>query len=140
MVYAHTLNVYPFDTYAAFCAPFSPRPHRNVGTLLRIIDERRSPLHAVGLLRDLPISQGLGDSSPTLEAAGREYYDFRATLMVGNDEGMTRTYNRFHDPYEKDADIAELRRLHTSHGSDRARRLRLDRYFDSTANSCSTTR
>ena len=54
------------------------------------------------------------ETRPDLEAAGREYYDFRATLMVDNNEGMTRTYNRFHDPYENDADIAELRRLHTA--------------------------
>ena len=34
--------------------------------------------------------------------------------MVRNDEGMTKTYNRFHDPYEDDADIAEVRRLHAA--------------------------
>ena len=32
--------------------------------------------------------------------------------MVQNDEGMTKTYNRFHDPYEDDPEIAELRELH----------------------------
>ena len=34
--------------------------------------------------------------------------------MVRNDEGMTKTYNRFHDPYEDDAEIDELRRLHAA--------------------------
>ena len=34
--------------------------------------------------------------------------------MVRNGEGMTKTYNRFHDPYENDPDIAELRALHTA--------------------------
>ena len=33
-----------------------------------------------------------------MEAVGREYYDYRAQLMVRNDEGLTATYNRFHDP------------------------------------------
>ncbi len=34
--------------------------------------------------------------------------------MVLNDEGMTKTYNRFHDPHETDPDIADLRRLHAA--------------------------
>lgn len=38
--------------------------------------------------------------------------------MVARDEGMTRTYNRFHDPAERAADIQTLRALH--HDLDRA--------------------
>jgi hypothetical protein len=49
-----------------------------------------------------------------LEEPGRAYYDFRAKLMVDNDEGLTRTYNRFHDPEESDPRIAELRELHAA--------------------------
>ena len=51
---------------------------------------------------------------PSLEAAGQAYYEFRAALMVRNDEGMTRTYNRFHDPYENDPEIERLRELHAA--------------------------
>ena len=40
-------------------------------------------------------------------------FDFRAALMVRNGEGLTRTYNRFHDPDETDPDVTELRTLHT---------------------------
>lgn len=32
--------------------------------------------------------------------------------MVGNDEGLTKTYNRFHDPYESNPRIEQLRELH----------------------------
>ena len=35
-----------------------------------------------------------------LSKRGREYYEFRAALMVRNNEGLTKTYNRFHDPDE----------------------------------------
>jgi hypothetical protein len=49
-----------------------------------------------------------------LEAAGQTYYDFRAALMVRNDEGLTKTYNRFHDPNERDPDILKLRELHAA--------------------------
>ena len=34
--------------------------------------------------------------------------------MIRNDEGLTKTYNRFHDPYENTTDIAELRGLHAA--------------------------
>jgi hypothetical protein len=44
-----------------------------------------------------------------LEASGAQYYDFRAALMVRNNEGLTKTYNRFHDPEEGSPDILRLR-------------------------------
>ena len=52
------------------------------------------------------------EERPVMEIAGREYYEFRAALMVRNNEGLTKTYNRFHDPDERDADIIKLRELH----------------------------
>jgi hypothetical protein len=54
------------------------------------------------------------ESDAVLEAAGKEYYEFRAALMVRNDEGLTKTYNRFHDPGETSAEIARLRELHAA--------------------------
>lgn len=53
-------------------------------------------------------------SDPTLEAAGQAYYDFRAALMIRNNEGLTNTYNRFHDPDEHDPNITKLRELHVA--------------------------
>jgi hypothetical protein len=47
-----------------------------------------------------------------LEAIGERYHQFRAELMVANNEGLTSTYNRFHDPSETSDGILELRRLH----------------------------
>jgi hypothetical protein len=38
--------------------------------------------------------------------------------MVRKDEGLTKTYNRFHDPEERDPDIVRLRELHAA--ADRA--------------------
>jgi hypothetical protein len=45
---------------------------------------------------------------------GKEYYEFRAALMVKNNEGLTKTYNRFHDPNESSPDIHKLRELHAA--------------------------
>jgi len=51
---------------------------------------------------------------PVLELAGRQYREFRALLMVRNNEGLTKTYNRFHDPLEASPDILKLRELHAA--------------------------
>ncbi len=47
-----------------------------------------------------------------LTTSGELYYTYRAALMVENNEGLTKTYNRFHDPGERASEIAKLRILH----------------------------
>jgi hypothetical protein len=47
-----------------------------------------------------------------LESIGERYHQFRAELMVSNNEGLTSTYNRFHDPAETSTVLLELSRLH----------------------------
>jgi len=54
------------------------------------------------------------ETCPAIEAAGKAYYEFRAALMVRNNEGLTKTYNRFHDPDERDPEIVKLRELHAA--------------------------
>ena len=54
------------------------------------------------------------ETNAALEAAGQEYCEFRARLMVQNNEGLTKTYNRFHDPEETSPDILRLRELHAA--------------------------
>ena len=51
------------------------------------------------------------ETDPALEAAGQAYHDHRAALMVARNEGMTKTYNHFHDPDERGEDIVRLREL-----------------------------
>jgi hypothetical protein len=48
----------------------------------------------------------------SLEAIGERYHQFRSELMVSNNEGLTSTYNRFHDPAETSSGLLELLRLH----------------------------
>ncbi len=52
------------------------------------------------------------ETNPTLETISKEYYEYRAALMVRNNQGLTDTYNRFHDPDERHPDILQLRSLH----------------------------
>jgi hypothetical protein len=52
------------------------------------------------------------ETDPALEAAGQSYHAFRAQLMITRQEGLTKTYNRFHARGENGPDIARLRTLH----------------------------
>lgn len=52
------------------------------------------------------------DSDPDLEAIGSAYHEHRAALMIARDQGLTKTYNRFHAPGDRAADIVRLRDLH----------------------------
>ena len=112
MVYADSLIVYPFDTYAAFCS-LQSRPHEAwalfFGSSMKD-DLRYTPSDC---FETFPFPDHW-ETRSDLEAVGKECYEFRATLMVRNDEGMTKTYNRFHDPYADSTDIDELRRLHAA--------------------------
>ena len=131
IVYAKSLNVFPFDTYAAFCA-LQSHPHeiwaRFFGSSMKD-DLRYSPSDC---FETYPFPRRDWATHPALEDAGKAYYEFRAQLMIANDEGMTKTYNRFHDPYENGLEIAKLRELHAA--MDRAV---LDAYgWDDTPTDC----
>jgi hypothetical protein len=54
----------------------------------------------------------LDASASPLATVGFRYHAFRRELMQTRQEGLTKTYNRFHDPEEKAEDIARLRTLH----------------------------
>ena len=113
--------VFPFDSDAPFCV-IQCRVHeswaRSFSSTLKD-DLQYTPSEC---FETFPFLDGLLDSSPTtdtphlttLEIVGREYYEFRAALMVRNNEGLTKTYNRFHDPAERSADILQLRELHAA--------------------------
>jgi len=47
-----------------------------------------------------------------LQTTGGVYHAFRAKLMIDHNEGLTRTYSRFHARGENAPDIAQLRQLH----------------------------
>ena len=58
-----------------------------------------------------PVPPGY-ETNPALEAAAQVYHDHRAALMVAANEGMTKTYNRFHKSDQRSEPIRRLRDLH----------------------------
>lgn len=111
-VFSHALAVFPLPSSAAFCA-LQSRPHetwaRFFGSSMKD-DLRYTPSDC---FETFPFPTNW-QTHPALEAAGQTYYDFRAALMVRNNEGLTKTYNRFHDPLETSPDIGQLRDLHAA--------------------------
>jgi microsomal dipeptidase-like Zn-dependent dipeptidase len=49
-----------------------------------------------------------------LDVIGETYHEHRRQIMLARQEGLTATYNRFHNPDERSADIARLRELHVA--------------------------
>ena len=110
MVYNEQIIVYPFTQFAPYTV-LQSRLHevwaRFLSSTLKD-DLRYTPSDC---FETFPFPDSW-ESHPDLEAAGKTYYEFRAALMVRNDEGLTKTYNRFHDPDRRDPEIAKLRELH----------------------------
>jgi hypothetical protein len=117
-VLADTLIVALFASYAGF-ATLQARIHeawaRFFGSSMK--DDPRYT--TTDCFETFPFPSGILPSSlvpapPALESAGELYYDHRAALMVANNEGLTKTYNRFHDPDERSPGILQLRDLHAA--------------------------
>ena len=112
MVFSHKLVVFPFECFAAYCV-LQSNIHgiwsKSFSSTMKD-DINYSPSDC---FETFPFPEAW-DTSPDLEEVGENCYGFRADLMVRNDEGLTKTYNRFHDPDEDDLDIAKLRDLHAA--------------------------
>jgi hypothetical protein len=112
MVFANTLAVFALDSFSHFAA-LQSRPHeiwaRFFGSSMKD-DLRYTPTDC---FETFPFPTNW-ESDSTLETIGKEYYEFRADLMVRNNQGLTDTYNRFHNPNERDLDILKLRELHVA--------------------------
>ena len=110
MVFAHSLDIFPYQTYAAFCA-LQSRPHEIWARFFGSSLEDRLRYTPSDCFETFPFPEDWNTYS-NLETPGKKYYEFRASLMVNRNEGMTKTYNRFHDPFENDRQIIQLRDLH----------------------------
>ena len=112
MVFAHTAIVFPIASYSGF-AVLQSRCHQIWSAFLGPTmkdDLRYTPSDC---FETFPFPRQF-ETDPRLEATGALYYEFRLQLMLENDEGLTKTYNRFHDPNEGSPEIRQLRELHAA--------------------------
>ena len=109
-VFTNALNVFAFADAAAL-ALLQARPHeswalRHASSLR--CDPRYNPTTCFETYPFPPNWQDLTD----LHTLGEAYHQHRSALMQRRGDGLTTTYNRFHDPRDAAPDILELRRLH----------------------------
>lgn len=109
-VFANSLNIFALESHSAFSVLQSTAHEiwarffsSTLGDSLRY--------NPSDCFRTFPFPANF-EAIRTLETAGAAYHAFRADLMIARNEGLTKTYNRFHARGENTADIARLRALH----------------------------
>lgn len=111
-VVAGPQNIFIYETHGPFCA-MQCRVHEVWVRFFASTLEDRLSYTRSDCFDTYPFPACFDTSIP-LEQLGREYFEFRAALMVRNNEGLTKTYNRFHDPSETSPEIFKLRELHAA--------------------------
>jgi hypothetical protein len=109
-VFSHALAVFSIEKFSVF-ATIQSRIHeiwaRFLGSSMKD-DLRYTPTDC---FETFPFPSNW-ETNPELEEKGKTYYEYRAELMVRNNQGLTETYNRFHEPDDRHPDIIKLRQLH----------------------------
>ncbi len=106
-IFSHAVAVFAFDSFNSFVvlqSSFHESWVRMYASTLKG-DTRYAPSDVFETFPFPP------DTSP-LEGIGETYHETRRGIMLERWEGLTATYNRFHDPDEAAADIQQLRDLH----------------------------
>ena len=111
-VYSSNLNVLAFSENAAF-ALFQSRVHEVWARFFGSTRKDDFSYTPTTCLETFPFPLNWR-TALTMRKAGQSCHDFRAELMVRNNEGLTKTYNRLHDPDERDPEIVKLRELHAA--------------------------
>jgi hypothetical protein len=110
MIYANTLTVLAFSDFTPF-AILQSRAHevwaRFFSSSMKD-DLRYTPSDC---FRTFPFPENF-EADFVLESTGEAYQNFRAQLMIDRNEGLTKTYNRFHARGDNSRDITGLRALH----------------------------
>ena len=109
-VFDQTLIVYTLNSFSTLTS-LASRCHEIWTHFFGSTLEDRGRYNIEDCFEKFPFSRGF-ESDRRLQSVGQEYYEFRAALMTEYEEGLTKIYNRFHDPDERSNSIAELRRLH----------------------------
>jgi hypothetical protein len=110
MVYSHKLNVFALEKYSSF-GILQGRIHEVWAWFFSSTMKDDLNYSPSDCFEPFPFPENW-ETNPDLEEIGQKYYEFRAALMIRNNQGLTDTYNRFHDPDENDPDILKLRELH----------------------------
>jgi hypothetical protein len=109
-IYDQTLIVWAVQTHSVQAVLVS-RPHEIWARFLGATMKDDSRYNIADCFETFPFPPGY-ETDPTLETIGQSYHNHRAALMAAENEGMTKTYNRFNKSEERSAAIQRLRELH----------------------------
>jgi hypothetical protein len=110
-IFAHTLTVFAIECDTAF-AILQSRVHEPWARLLSSSMKTDLRYAASDCFDTFPFPQPDPRTViPTVEAAGKTFYEARAKFMIDTDQGLTKTYNALKDPDNSDPAVLELRRL-----------------------------
>ena len=111
-IFAHSLVIFTYNRKLQF-GILQSRIHEVWARFFASSLEDRLRYTPSDCFETFPLSPD-SQSDANLEAIAATYYDHRAALMITRNQGMTKTYNRFHDPSETAEDIQRLRELHAA--------------------------
>ena len=109
-VFTQNLIIFPFETFSPF-AVLQSRAHELWARFFSSSLKDDLSYAPSQCFRTFPFPVGF-EADPALEAVGGIYHAFRAQLMIDRNEGLTKTYNRFHSRGQNTPDIASLRAPH----------------------------
>jgi hypothetical protein len=110
VIFADSCVVFAFGTFSPFSV-LQSRVHEVWARFFSSTLEERLRYAPSDCFRTFPFPVNF-EVNVALEEVGKTYHAFRANLMIDRDEGLTKTYNRFHARDKVASDIARLRALH----------------------------
>lgn len=110
MVFSHKLVIFPFSQFFSF-AVMQSQVHEIWAIFFSSTLGDTLAYNPSDCFQTFPFPSNW-ETNAQLEEIGKTYYEYRAELMIRNNQGLTETYNRFHNPDEGHPDIIKLRQLH----------------------------
>ncbi|WP_323914701.1 Eco57I restriction-modification methylase domain-containing protein [Aeromonas caviae] len=110
MVYDQKLIVFAVESMAEFCVMHS-RFHEE-WALFFGSTMKDDPVYTPSDCFETFPFPVIEEHENALQCAADDYFNFRKELMVSSGLGLTKTYNRFHNPDERSPEIYRLRELH----------------------------
>jgi hypothetical protein len=106
VVFSHQVVVFPTDRMSWY-STLQSNIHETWARTYSGAHETRLRYSPTDCFENYPFPESL----ESLEEIGERYYAHRQSIMTARQEGLTRTYNRVHNPEEHAEDIQQLREL-----------------------------
>jgi hypothetical protein len=111
IVFSHMTVILKFEKWFEYCI-LQSEIHWLWALLYGNKLETRPQYTPTDCFETFPFPTLTPETEKELETIGEKYYNQRQQIMQTTQLGLTKTYNRFHDPNDTAIDIQQLRELH----------------------------